>query len=76
MKTALIAAIALTCLAGGSSLYLANQPQLNPAQQELFDKLTMTWQSGTVAIFTLLTVRQYPPKKLGEAEEDTEEECD
>jgi hypothetical protein len=65
-RAVLIIATAVTYLAGGGSLYLANQPKLNPAQQEFFETLNSTWKTGTLAIFALLAFRQLPPRKSDE----------
>ena len=44
----------LTLLSGGTSFTLADQNDLSPHQERIFESFTTTWQMGVGAIFGLL----------------------
>jgi hypothetical protein len=59
--------LALTMLSGGTSLWLASQPNLSEYQVRVLENTTATWQTGVGAIFGLLGSKA---TNLLEAEED------
>ncbi|MBV8888007.1 MAG: hypothetical protein JO235_28970 [Chroococcidiopsidaceae cyanobacterium CP_BM_RX_35] len=53
-KLVFFTVVSLTLLSGGTSLWLASQPQLSSEQNRIFESCSTTWQLGTGAIFGLL----------------------
>lgn len=46
--------LSITLLAGGASCWFAQQPELSPQQNRVFESSITTWQMGVGAIFGLL----------------------
>lgn len=48
------AVLGLTLVSGATSLWLSFQNYLSPEQKRIFESSSITWQTGTGAIFGLL----------------------
>ncbi|MEO1297213.1 MAG: hypothetical protein AAFW75_15775 [Cyanobacteria bacterium J06636_16] len=48
------AVLFLTLFSAGASFWLSSQEQLSPQQDRIFNISAMTWQMGTITVFSLL----------------------
>ncbi len=75
----LIISVSFTVLSGGAATHLANQPQINPQQSELFQSFKGLFEKGVLGIGGLVVGKMagyFPGDEPSDPDEDPDDDTD
>lgn len=73
----LIISVSFTVLSGGAATHLANQPQINPQQSELFQSFKRLFEKGVLGIGGLVVCKTagcFPGDESADPDDDPDDD--